>query len=84
MNTDIRSNVRKLMKAFLADPSITNAQALEVALDPLTAKDVEGSSTFDDLAGMLAQYRPEGGDHLYSSADLTPIVERALARLGPG
>lgn len=73
-----RDRVIACMDAFLQDPSLPNAQALEVALDDLRRG--PGGDYYGDLGDALAQYRPEGGEHLYSRSDLVPWVERARKR----
>lgn len=73
--------LRKLMKDFLADPSLVNARAIESGLVELADTGADERLAFDDLASQLAQYRPEGGDSLYSAAEMRPIVARALSRL---
>ena len=73
--------IAQIMETFLDDPSLQNAQALEVALDPLADGDHPDAAYYDDLSSSLAQYRPEGGEGLYAREEMLRMVQRARDKL---
>jgi hypothetical protein len=60
------------------DVSLVAANAIESAIILLFPEDEE----LQELADLLAQYRPGGGDHLYSEAEMRPWVAAGRERVG--
>jgi len=62
------------------DRSITTARQIEGQI----ATTFPSDHAIQDLADAFAQYRPGGGDFLFSEADMMPQVARWLARARDG
>jgi hypothetical protein len=73
------AQLAKLIKQFVAgDTSLHIANQIEA----LIANGFPEEHPAQDLAEMLAQYRPGGGDFLYSEQDVLPPLERLLSAIG--
>lgn len=59
------------------DVSIQNANAIEVILIDEYAEDEE----LQEVALMLASYRPEGGDYLYNTVDMINRLKKILLKI---
>ena len=67
-----------LIRRFLeGQSSLSVANEIEGALSANFPQD----ESAEDLAAMLAQYSPGGGDYLYSQRDMAEPLRRFLARL---
>ncbi|KRD73548.1 hypothetical protein [Lysobacter sp. Root983] len=74
-----RERLRSLLEEFLRQtfPSLGLAQEIE----GLIATEFSADHAIQELANELAQYRPGGGDMLYSEHEMRPKVAAWLARL---
>lgn len=69
----------ELIRRFLAgESSLSIANEIEGAI----ATTFPSDHPAQDLADMLAQYTPGGGDHLYAERDIAGPLERFLVDLG--
>jgi hypothetical protein len=68
------ADLQPLMTSFMdgTDVSLSAANRLEALLDEM----FPGDAYIQDIVGMLAQYRPGGGEFLHE----TPEVQRKLVR----
>lgn len=71
----MKKSIEAMLDEFIAaeSPSILLANEIEVALDD----DYPDNEHVQDLVGMLAMYRPEGGEFLYDAEAMRAKLLRA-------
>jgi len=80
--THTMKHLQTLLESFSNGPNGSLHAAREI--EGVIASSLPPDHPLQDLAEDFAQYRPGGGEHLYSEAQLLPKVAAVLRRFAKG